>query len=138
MSDFYFTYPAPTVGAMTCAPPGDTERTANCDYEVGGPTDVGAYTGTPSIWGTYDQGGNIYEWTEGLAGPDRRSLRGGSFAYAERTLRSSVPNDAGPDYQDANIGFRVASIPAPEPTQALLYACALLTLALLRRRARSR
>ena len=133
-SSFYFTYPTTVIAAMSCAPPGVSSYTANCDNEVGGPTDVGAYTSSPGPWGTYDQGGNIYEWTEGLAGSERRSLRGGSFYWSQITLRSSIPGDASPEHENVDIGFRVASIPAPEPTQILLHACALATLALLRRR----
>ena len=133
-SDFYFEYPFATVGAASCAPPGDAVRTANCDDEVGGPTDVGAYSGSASPWGTFDQGGNVYEWTEGLAGTERRSLRGGSFDYSNVTLRASIPGDASPEHENVDIGFRVASIPAPEPIQALLHVCTLATLALLRRR----
>ena len=36
------------------------------------PTDVGAYTGSPGPWGTHDQAGNLWEWTE-----DRAVLEGG-------------------------------------------------------------
>ena len=29
-------------------------------------TDVGAYTSSPSYYGTFDQGGNVFEWNEAL------------------------------------------------------------------------
>ncbi|HVN38679.1 MAG TPA: SUMF1/EgtB/PvdO family nonheme iron enzyme [Myxococcota bacterium] len=57
----YFYYPAgtdlntPTV----CAPPTGTPNRANCGNVVGGPTVVGSYPGSPSPYGTFDQGGNV-------------------------------------------------------------------------------
>lgn len=44
---------------------------------AGGPTHVGAYTGSASPYGTFDQGGNVYEWNEQIVGSSRGRRGGG-------------------------------------------------------------
>jgi formylglycine-generating enzyme required for sulfatase activity len=47
-------------------------------------SEVGAYTGSESPYGTFDQGGNVWEWNESVFQTQYRGLRGGSFAaYAD-------------------------------------------------------
>ena len=61
----YFQYPTSSNTVPTCAAPGATPNTANCI--PGGPikvTNVGAYTGSASPYGTFDQGGNVFQWNE--------------------------------------------------------------------------
>jgi formylglycine-generating enzyme required for sulfatase activity len=135
--DFYFTYPTAATVATSCAPPGDTAHTANCDDEVGGPTDVGAYTSSPGPWGTFDQGGNLYEWTEGLAGDDSRIVRGGSFDWGAITLSASIADTPAAEFEGVNIGFRVSSVPEPGLATGWLTAAGTLGY-LARRRKRSR
>ncbi|HME68324.1 MAG TPA: SUMF1/EgtB/PvdO family nonheme iron enzyme [Myxococcota bacterium] len=65
ISGSYFAYPAGTSTPTVCAAPGATPNTANCI--PGGPikvTNVGAYTGSASPYGTFDQGGNVFQWNE--------------------------------------------------------------------------
>ena len=72
--DKYWYSPARSDDPIVCAPPGDTPNTANCEGAagdeqpfVGGAfTEVGAYTASAGPWGTYDQGGNVFEYTETL------------------------------------------------------------------------
>ncbi len=83
----------------------------------------GAYTASASYYGTYDQGGNVYEWNDTVIFSSSRGLRGGSwnggggFGF-ETGLRSSIRNGGTPPLEGNNVGFRVASV--PEPSAAVL------------------
>ena len=135
LSATYFDYPAGTNTATVCAAPTATANRANCDVAVGAVTNVGAYTGSASPYGTFDQGGNVYEWNETRSGSLNRGFRGGSWLNYGGILAASVPlfNDA--TSEDDYIGFRVASL-APEPgTGMLVMACVLALSASRRRRA---
>jgi formylglycine-generating enzyme required for sulfatase activity len=94
-------------------------------------TDVGAFTNSASAYGTYDQGGDVFQWNDAVLGSSR-DLRGGSWVTAVTGLKSSsrllTPSDAG-----ANIGFRVATVPEPS-TWAMLVAGTASLLALRRRK----
>ena len=98
----------------------DTITTADANYggAVGSTTDVGSYTGDGSSSGTFDQGGNVWEWNDAVISGSSRGLRGGSFDNGESGLRASGRADSDPALEDNNIGFRVASV--PEPTSLLL------------------
>ena len=65
-SEAYFLYPAGSSDEIACAEPGETPNTANCAGGAGTVTETGAYTGAPSPNGTFDQGGNVDEWTDSL------------------------------------------------------------------------
>lgn len=81
---------------------------------------VGNYP-SASAYGTFDQGGNVWEWNDG-AGSSAHVLRGGSASSVESRLASSfsIPTIL-PTAEDSSIGFRVASIEViPEPTSMLL------------------
>jgi formylglycine-generating enzyme required for sulfatase activity len=112
----YFEYPAGSDTPITCAAPGPTANTANCKDVVGDRTDVGSYTGSASPYGTFDQGGNVGEWTEGIKDYlAERIVRGGSFDsnsvyWLSASSRASSGN---PGFGMSNRGFRVASIPEP-------------------------
>ena len=113
----YWDYPTAWDTAPTCEVPPGTDAvngSANCDDAVGGLTDVGAYNFKPSVsaYGTFDQAGNVWEWTEEDLNGDgsRRVIRGASFyapsgsAQMHAAHRDSiVPGDY------FNIGFRLAS-----------------------------
>jgi sulfatase modifying factor 1 len=90
---------------------------ANYGFAVGSTTDVGSYTGDGSPYGTFDQGGNVWEWTDAVSGSSR-GLRGGSFTSDEDFLRASGRFDLDPPDEGSIVGFRVASV--PEPTSLLL------------------
>ena len=120
----YFDYPAGMDTQTVCAAPGVTVNAANCNFAAFFDfTDVGSYTGSPSPNGTFDQGGNVWEWNEAIVasifGPAAaRVLRGGSFIDPQGALAASLRAGSNPADEDDKLGFRVASI--PEPAMGLL------------------
>jgi formylglycine-generating enzyme required for sulfatase activity len=103
----YFEYPAGSDTETTCAMAGPMANTANCGGEVGDLTDVGSYTGSPSPTGTFDQGGNVWEWNEALIGSER-GLRGSGY-YGDRDgLEASRRFGFDPTCELYHLGFRVA------------------------------
>ena len=74
-------------------------------------TDVGAYTSSPSFYGTFDQGGNVSEWNETGSLGSSHAVRGGYWDNDPIELRSFRPAAFDPSYEDFFIGFRVASMP---------------------------
>ena len=114
--------------------------TSSGGYLIGSPyyrTPVGEFELSDSPYGTFDQGGNVWEWNEATITDGYhwyRGLRGGSFAgvssVAGYMLRASVWFDDSPSHQETQFGFRVSQV--PEPT--CLVILALGGLALLRRR----
>ena len=78
-------------------------------------TDVGAFGLADSFYGTFDQGGNVWEWNDAIIGSLARGTRGGSWSNDfENGLRSS---DRGggyfPEDESVAVGFRVAIVPEP-------------------------
>jgi formylglycine-generating enzyme required for sulfatase activity len=135
-SSTYFDYPTGSDTQTSCTAPGAATGTANCDDAVGTVTDASAYTGSASPAGTFDQGGNVREWSEALSGSNRVS-RGGSFTDPPSDLAASERGVSYPTNQYSDVGFRIATIDltVPEPAAATLQAAALTLLMMLRRRA---
>ena len=98
-----------------------TPADANYDYSVGHSTDVGTYSGDASSYGTFDQGGNVWEWNDlnAVSGPSR-GLRGGFWSDGGTDLASSAGSDGDPSSEGNVFGFRVASVPIPEPSAMVL------------------
>jgi len=102
----YFDYPTSSNSIST--------GQANYDMSVGHTTDVGSYA-YPSPYGTFDQGGNVWEWNEAILYGSSRGLRGGSFSYygLVGTLHASNRNYDYPTFEYYSIGFRVSEVPEP-------------------------
>jgi formylglycine-generating enzyme required for sulfatase activity len=116
-------------------PPPGGENSANYNWLPGHrPSDVGAYVDTTSFYGTFDQAGNIREWTEGLHNSAFRITRGGSWRSPEAiNMSASHRWQFYPNLQRDWLGFRVASA-IPEPGSLLLVTSAMTGLLLRRRR----
>ena len=112
----YFFYPTGTDTEPTCAVPGATANTANCDLVVGDLTIVGSYTGSASPSGTFDQGGNALEWTETIFTSAYRIARGGEFEDLPIDLSVIASNHLGTSWEFKLLGFRVASPVPPVPS----------------------
>jgi formylglycine-generating enzyme required for sulfatase activity len=100
----------------------DTITTADANYgnPTGTTTNVGAYSSDPSTYGTFDQGGNVYEVMTPTAGIDSGLvLRGGAYLNSQSRLSSTfrVP-DVSTSSETISSGFRVSVV--PEPSSALL------------------
>lgn len=113
----YWDYPAGADAQTFCFPPAPLENTANCDAAIQPPdgylTDVGNYTGSASPYGTFDQGGNVWERSEAIIG-SQCAVRGGGFHDEPSDLAASyrITPLAAAEYHA--VGFRVASAAEPE------------------------
>lgn len=96
-------------------PPGGSNSVNAGGYPAGGNiTNVGAYSGSVSAYGTYDQCGNLIEWNETIFGPTQWGLRGGSFDISAAAIAASSREKNNMYYTEGvSIGFRLATIPEP-------------------------
>ena len=95
----------------------------NSGYTIGSPywrTEVGAQENSDSPYGTFDQGGNVWEWNESILYASYRGLRGGSFygSVASRVYDLHAAGRSGhyPSSEEGDygrFGFRVAEVPEP-------------------------
>ena len=80
--------------------------------QTGNVTTVGS-AGLLSVshYGTYDQGGNVAEWTETVSSTNR-VVRGGGYSAASTALQSSNTVPTSPTSETDSVGFRVARPPS--------------------------
>ncbi len=119
----YFDYPASSNAAPRARLPPGGVNSANFAFVVSALTDVGAYTLSYSPYGTFDQGGNVFEWNETMVSGSLPSLRGGSVGTSSDLLRASFRYVDNPTFEYFITGFRVANIPEgfiPEPSSGVL------------------
>lgn len=120
-------------GAVWCPAGCEAGSSAGCvppDGNLGNLTDVGACR-TPSPWGTFDQGGNVVEWTETVCAPVEgvpnpgnqsiwRQVHGGISIAADYQLWLSATGATDPYGQALGTvrafgGFRPSMLPGANP-----------------------
>jgi len=132
----YFDYPTGT----NAVPGNDVTEATNAgnnanyyisNYAIGSPyyrTPFGEFELSDSPYGTFDQGGNVWEWNETKVTRSSRGLRGGPFRlYISFGLRASYRTSGDPTGEDGAVGFRVASIPEPASITLCLAGLLMLT-----------
>ena len=93
--------------------PAKADSVPEANLNSNAPSDVGSFAKAVSAYGTFDQGGNVWEYNDAQNG-DKVALRGGSFyindheGYMRSTARYDVLSAKWPNY-----GFRVAALGAP-------------------------
>ena len=127
-NDVYYDYPTGTdatpSNALIDPDPGnnanlyDPNVGGEVGYTIGAPyyrTEVGEFDNSGSPYGTFDQGGNLWEWTEGIVSGSQRGLRGGSHGNCAsvENLLASDGRSGSPVAETFGIGFRVAAAPEP-------------------------
>jgi len=134
----YWLYPtmsnAAPANQVLATDPGNSANYYINNYSIGSPyyrTIVGEFENSASAYGTFDQGGNVWEWTEGKRyDPEdhlhidyTRAIRGGSFASSATLLQASDREGSNPYGWNSESGFRVvgfAAVPEPSSLIALL------------------
>ncbi len=114
----YFDYPTssdsePSNDLVEPTDPGNNATFIDPGHTIGSPyyrTEFGAHENSESPYGTFDQGGNVWEWNEAVSGSSR-VLRGGSFNYSGANLHPSVRETNDPTDELNNVGFRVVEMP---------------------------
>ncbi len=106
--------------------PGNSANFARDSYTVGPPywtTEVGEFENSASAYGTFDQGGNLWEWNETAVNDSARGIRGGFYDHDFGGLRASSSRHYRQAHSSGNVGLRMASV--PEPGCITLFVCGL-------------
>lgn len=89
-------------------------------------TAAGAFSVADSFYGTFDQGGNVWEWNDTVIGSGR-GMRGGSWANnVASQLSSSGRSSNSPTAEVSILGFRIAIVPEPTVGGLMILGMALL------------
>ena len=121
----YFDYPTssdalPSNDLVDPDPGNNANLRVGFDFTVGPPnylTETGEFENSSSPYGTFDQGGNVWEWNE-LVWTDGynnfRGIRGGAWFFDDTALHAACRDGGGnPIGESYMIGFRVSAIPEP-------------------------
>ncbi|MGD0383810.1 MAG: SUMF1/EgtB/PvdO family nonheme iron enzyme [Thermoguttaceae bacterium] len=104
--------------------PGNNANSQGTPYPIDSSTYyttiAGEFQLSASPYGTYDQGGNVFEWNETLWGT-ARVLCGGDYSEYVGFLAASQRYSAFSEEERSQFGFRVAYV--PEPGSVILHVC---------------
>ena len=114
----YWSYPTKSDTAPNNPKPRDLTGTNAAAYnsvvfpEGDKLVDVGAYANSASYYGTLNQAGNLWEWTDSYVSdyqdqPNSMIIRGGSWSLGILNPGSNVRRDYTPDETDDDTGFRI-------------------------------
>ncbi len=133
----YYDYPTGTDATpsnVLSNPASDPGNNAN--FDDGGPTigspywmtEVGDFENSASPYGTFDQGGNLWELNEVdlFGGGSSRGMRGSGWDAGSGLLHASGRYGSPATLELASIGFRVASV-VPEPGSITLLVCGMVS-----------
>lgn len=128
----YWEFPTATdsvpSNALINPDPGNNANFYESYYTIGSPyytTEVGEFENSDSPYGTFDMGGNVWEWNESLSDNvwrwDKelpgfeRNVRGGSaWTNGYNYMKASESGYGYPQsFEVDSFGFRVASVPVP-------------------------
>ncbi len=128
----YFDYPTGSDSApsndLTDPDGGNNANYNQNGYTIGSPyytTEVGEFENSASPYGTFDQGGNVWEWNE-TAEDSKRSMRGSCWVDSinpDLLAANSRYIVHTPMYANQYLGFRVASVAVavPEPGTLVIW-----------------
>jgi formylglycine-generating enzyme required for sulfatase activity len=118
--------------------------TDNANYYVNGYTDpthyltpVGAFASSSGAYGTFDQGGDVFQWTEQNTNNVNRAEGGGNFQFqvngsGAQWMSSLELTNTDADNEFPGTGFRVVEV--PEPTSCGLIGLGFVAIGMRRRR----
>jgi len=127
----YWDYPTSSNGApsnqLIDPDPGNNASYYDNHYTAGGPywrTEVGAHENSASPYGTFDQGGNVWEWNETVVAfsyNSFRGMRGGAADNLLSRLHASHRAYLWPTGDASFLGFRVVQVPEPTSLAILVF-----------------
>lgn len=134
----YWDYPTGTnvlpSNDLVSPDPGNNANFYDGDYTIGDPywtTEGGEFENSMSAYGTFDQGGNVWEWNEAVVFDTKRISRGGAFGIVGSALHASYRYYTDPTAEFSDRGFRMAAV--PEPATLLLLILGIIVLGRRRR-----
>ena len=76
-------------------------------------TAVGTFAASPSAYGIFDQGGDLFQWNDTICFGSYRWVQGGSFNNGSSALRPGYNGSGTPKFVYMGVGFRVSQVPEP-------------------------